>query len=139
VALVARYLADKSALARMAQPAVGERLGSLLNRQLIATCPLVDLEVLYSARGGPDYDKTLGRRRALELVEIDQRQADRAIEVQQTLASTGQHRLPIQDLLIAAAAESARLTLLHYDADYERIAEVTGQPHEWVAPRGSID
>ncbi|MCL4369147.1 MAG: VapC toxin family PIN domain ribonuclease, partial [Actinobacteria bacterium] len=50
----------------------------------------------------------------------------------------GQHRLPIPDLVIAAAAESADLTVLHYDADFERIAEVTGQAHDWVVPRGSV-
>jgi len=42
------------------------------------------------------------------------------------------------DLLIAAAAESARLTLLHYDADFDTIAAVTGQPIRWIAPRGSL-
>ena len=54
------------------------------------------------------------------------------------LAPKGHHRLPIPDLIIAAAAESAELSVLHYDADYERIAEVTGQPNEWIVPRGSV-
>jgi predicted nucleic acid-binding protein len=63
---------------------------------------------------------------------------DRAFEVQGLLADRGQHRLPIPDLVIAAAAESADLTVLHYDADFERIAEVTGQAHDWVVPRGSV-
>jgi predicted nucleic acid-binding protein len=138
VALVARYLADKSALSRLHQPSVAEHLGGLLQRGLVATCPLVDLEILYSARGR-EYTWVLAERRSLQSVDLDQRQADRAIEVQRELATTGQHRLPIPDLLIAAAAESAGLIVLHYDADYERIAEITGQPHEWVAPRGSLD
>jgi predicted nucleic acid-binding protein len=43
------------------------------------------------------------------------------------------------DLVIAAAAEAAALTVLHYDDDYDRIASVTGQPTEWVAPAGSLD
>jgi predicted nucleic acid-binding protein len=53
------------------------------------------------------------------------------------LAEKGQHRTPIPDLMIAAIAVTARAVILHYDADYERIAAVTGQPHEWVVPRGS--
>ena len=62
----------------------------------------------------------------------------RAIDVQGLLAGRGRHRLPIPDLLIAAAAESARMTVLHYDADFDAIAAVTGQDMEWVAPRGSL-
>jgi predicted nucleic acid-binding protein len=48
-------------------------------------------------------------------------------------------RPQVPDLIIAAAAELAGLTVLHYDHDFELIASVTGQPHEWVVPRGSID
>jgi len=35
-------------------------------------------------------------------------------------------------LIIAAAAEHAGLTVLHYDRDFDRIAENTAQPVEWV-------
>ena len=42
--------------------------------------------------------------------------------------------------MIAATAEVAGLTVLHYyDDDYDRISEVTHQATEWVAPRGSLD
>lgn len=50
----------------------------------------------------------------------------------------GPHRIPLPDLLIAAVAELNNLAVLHYDADYDRIASVTQQPSEWIAPRGSI-
>jgi predicted nucleic acid-binding protein len=63
---------------------------------------------------------------------------ERAIEVQGLLAARGQHRLPIPDLIIAAAAEAARMTVLHYDADFDTIASVTRQETEWVAPQGSL-
>lgn len=63
---------------------------------------------------------------------------DRAIEIQGELAKTGRHRIPLPDLLIAATAESADLVILHYDADFETLAEVTGQPVEWVVERGSV-
>ncbi len=56
------------------------------------------------------------------------------------LAERGEHRsVPIADLLIAAAAAAAGLVVLHYDRDYERIAEVTGQPVEWIVPAGTGD
>ena len=64
---------------------------------------------------------------------------DRAIEVQGELCDRGQHRgVPITDLIVAAAAEQAGLTVLHYDHDFDLIAEVTGQPTEWVVPRGTV-
>ena len=44
----------------------------------------------------------------------------------------------VNDLVIAAAAELTGLTLLHYDHDFDLIAEVTGQPTEWVVPRGTV-
>lgn len=54
---------------------------------------------------------------------------NRAIELQFALAERGQHRAPaIPDLLIAATAELAGLTVLHLDKDFELIAELTGQP-----------
>ena len=62
----------------------------------------------------------------------------RAVEVQGLLALRGQHRVPIPDLIIAAAAEHAEMVLLHYDADFDRIAAVTGQAMEWVVPRGLV-
>ena len=74
----------------------------------------------------------------LEEVSITPAVMGRAIEVQRALAAVGRHRVPIPDLIIAAAAESADLAVLHYDADYETIARVTGQPHRWVVPRGSV-
>ena len=63
---------------------------------------------------------------------------DLAIAVQHRLAQLGRHRMAIPDLLIAAVAEINDLAVMHYDADYDRIAEITGQSCEWVVPRGSI-
>lgn len=136
--LRARFLADKSALARMTHAVVEAHLRPLIEEGLVATCGIIDLEVLYSARSLVDYEAVLAERRALEEVPITPEVTARAMAVQHELARIGQHRLPISDLLIAACAEVAGLTVLHYDADYERIAAITGQPHQWVAPRGSI-
>jgi len=135
----ARYLADKSALARMPLASVGARLGPLIEAGEVATCAMVDLEVLFSSRNREEHESTrLRRRLAFENVPLTEAIFERAIEVQGELARTGKHRVPIPDLIIAAAAESAGLTVLHYDSDFDQIAQVTGQSVDWIVPRGSI-
>lgn len=107
----------------------------------LATCSVTDLEQLFSARSGAEHREwraDIGFR--FGVVPIDQSVLDRALDVQGLLADKGQHRAAsIPDLVVAAAAEHAGLTVLHYDADFELIASVTGQPVEWVVPRGSVD
>ena len=118
--------------------AVRARLEPLLVDGLVATCGIIDLEIGFSAQTAGVHRDVRRERRSLPRARIDDDVLDRALEVQGLLADRGQHRLPIPDLVIAAAAESADLTVLHYDADFERIAEVTGQAHDWVVPRGSV-
>ena len=138
MALSAQYLADKSALARFPVPAVEERLRPLLEEGLLATCAIVDLEVLYSSRGLTDYGAVLEERKSLDAAPITPEVMASAIELQHALAGRGQHRVPIPDLVISAAAHAAGLVVLHYDADFERIASVGGAAHEWVVPQGSV-
>ena len=65
---------------------------------------------------------------------------DRAVQVQDELAARSQQRgAKIAGLLIAAAAEAAALVVLHYDHDFDLIANVTHQPVEWILPAGSVD
>ncbi|MGA7172769.1 MAG: PIN domain nuclease [Candidatus Dormiibacterota bacterium] len=135
----ARYLADKSALARLQLDPVARRVGPLFLAGEVATCGIVDLELLFSARSRADYLDILLDRRSLPRAEVGEAQLERAVEVQTALARQGQHRgVSIPDLLIAAAAEAAGLTVLHYDQDFDLVATVTGQLCEWVAPRGSL-
>lgn len=137
--LTARYLVDKSALARMPLTPVRERLGPLIEAGEAATCAIVDLEVLYSARNAEEHRRIRARRElAYTRVPLEEGIFSRAIEVQGALAREGRHRLPIPDLIVAAAAEAAGLTVLHYDRHFEQIGAVTGQPMEWVVPRGSV-
>jgi predicted nucleic acid-binding protein len=73
-------------------------------------------------------------------VFITPRAEQRAREVQVELIRRGQHRaVSIPDLLVAAVAEIERLSVLHYDADFDLVAGITGQPVEWLLPRGSVD
>lgn len=137
---MATYLADKSALTRRdTRPEVRDVVEPLLLAGRIATCGIVDLELLFSAPNPTTYDELAEALRAMPRVPVSEAVVDRALAVQGQLASTSEHRsVPLPDLLVAACAESARLTVLHYDADFDRIAAITGQPVQWVVPRGSV-
>jgi predicted nucleic acid-binding protein len=134
------YLADKSALTRReTRPEVREIVEPLLLAGRIATCGIVDLELLFSATSPAVYGELASALRALPRVPVTETVVDRALAVQALLAKDSQHRaVPLPDLLVAACAESAGLTVLHYDADFERIAALTDQPVQWVVPRGSV-
>lgn len=137
----ATHLLDNSVLTRTGRQPVLARVEQLLDMGELATCSMTDLEQLFSVRSGAEHRE---RRNQIELryvrVSIDQRTFDRAVEVQGLLAERGQHRgASVPDLVVAAAAERAELTVLHYDADFDLIATVTDQPVEWVVPRGSVD
>lgn len=138
MALRARYLADKSALARFPVPAVGERLRPLMEDGEIASCAIVDLEILYSSRNLADYEAILEERTSFAPAPITPDVLSTAVDLQHELARRGQHRIPIPDLVISAAALWSNLIVLHYDADFERLAAVGGAPHEWVVPQGSV-
>lgn len=134
------FLADKSAVARRQTRAeVREALDPLLLEGKVAGCGIVELEMLYSASSPSNYRAAAKALRGLPRVPLDERCVQRALAVQAMLAERSQHRaVPLPDLLIAACAEQAGLTVLHYDADFERIAKLTGQPAQWIVPRGSV-
>ncbi|WP_419162437.1 PIN domain-containing protein [Candidatus Palauibacter sp.] len=133
------YLIDKSALSRIAHPSVQARLAPIIESGQAATCAIMELEVLYSTGNHEEHARARARRAlAYRQVPLTEVIFQRAIAVQGLLARRAQHRVPIPDLIIAAAAEAARMTILHYAADFDTIAAVTGQKAEWVAPRGSL-
>ncbi|MGH3275486.1 MAG: PIN domain nuclease [Streptosporangiaceae bacterium] len=137
---VARYLPDTSAWARIRHPVVHAAVAPLADRGLLGTCSIIDLEILYSARTGTEHEYFGEQRTAFDYFPMTDEIARRAIEVQGVLAQKSQHRsVSIPDLMIAATAERYALTVLHYDGDYERIAEVTGQATQWIVPRGTAD
>lgn len=134
-----RYLVDTSVLARARQDIVGDRLTALAQAGQLWTCGLIDLEVVYGSRAR-DVTEVIAERRALPEAPITTDVMYRALQVAGAMAASGLHRgaKPI-DLVVAAAAEAVGLAVLHYDDDYDRIASVTHQPMEWVAPAGSLD
>jgi predicted nucleic acid-binding protein len=102
---------------------------------------MVMLELFASARNGSDFDRMQEELDALHLYQIGQLQWGRAIQVYRELAHQGgahQRSVGHEDLLIAAAAETAGVELLHYDEDFDRIAAITGQPACWIVPKGSL-
>ena len=137
---MATYLADKSALTRRAtRPEVRAVIEPLLLAGRIATCGIIDLELLYSAPSKKTYLQLADALRGMPRVTVDDRVFDRALEVQAQLAAKSQHRaVSLPDLLVAACAEANDLVVLHYDTDFERVAKITGQPTQWVVPRGSV-
>jgi hypothetical protein len=137
---VATFLADKSALTRRdTRPEVRKVLEPLLLSGDVATCGIVDLELLYSSTSPIVYTALAAALRGMPRVTVEEADVERALEVQAMLARRSQHRaVSLPDLLVAACAEKAELTVLHYDADYERIAKLTGQQVRWIVPRGSV-
>lgn len=122
-------------------PSIAEEVVEALRRDDVATCDPVRLELLYSARGIDEFRGVRAELGAVHHVPVDQAIWDRALDVYELLAAQGgahQRQVSHPDLLIAAAAEAAGLPVLHYDEDYDRIGEATGQPMRWVRPRGSL-
>lgn len=134
------FLGDKSALTRReTRPEVREIVEPLVVAGEIATCGIVELELLYSATSPANYRKLAEALEGMPRVPTDEDCLTRAKEVQGMLAESSRHRaVPLPDLIVAACAEKAGLTVLHYDADFELIASLTGQAHQWVVPRGSV-
>jgi len=124
----------------MPQPTVAARLRPLIAVGAVATCGIVDLEVLFSARDARELAAVRAERDlAFERIDMTQADFDRAADVLLRLAQIGMHRaVSLPDLLLGAVAERARLTVLHYDKDFDTLAKATGQPTEWVAPAGSL-
>ncbi len=136
----AAYLADTSAFTRLSKPPASAAFAPLIAQGAVAICAPVMFELGYSARSLADHQAITERLDAFERVPVTDGDHRRAIALQQLLATRGQHRaLSLVDALVAAVAEARGLTVLHYDADFELVADVTGQPQRWIVERGSAD
>lgn len=133
------HLLDTSVLTRLSQPSVREAVEPLAVAGNAARAGITDLEIGFSARNAHEWDKLADSLSELRLVETTSEHMRRARRTQRLLAEQGLQGRKVPDLLIAAAAEQERLTLLHYDSDFGHIAMVTGQECEWIVPRGSVD
>ncbi|MDJ0769645.1 MAG: PIN domain nuclease [Ilumatobacter sp.] len=131
------FLLDTSVLTRLREPTIVRRIEELDGSGLARTT-MTDLEIGFSARSGDDWDRLSAAIGVFRRVDVEAHHFDRARQVQRALADGGLRGRKVPDLLIAAVAESASLTVLHYDADFDHISTVTGQPTQWIVDRGSV-
>lgn len=132
-------LLDTSVVNRLSELVVSDAVEDEIASGDAVLCAPVVYEVCFSARNPKHLAELRGALGAFPQVPIHQADFDRALDVQSELCRRGSHRaVSMADLLIAAAAEARGCIVVHYDADFERIASVTGQPVRWVVPRGSV-
>jgi predicted nucleic acid-binding protein len=136
----ARYLADTSVFARLTKAAVTVVFAPLVAQGQVAVCAPVVYELGFAARGPGDYQALTDRLAAFPTVPTTEGDHRRALETQAALAARSQHRgVSLVDALVAAVAEARGLAVLHYDADFELLAGVTGQHQQWIVPRGMAE
>jgi predicted nucleic acid-binding protein len=134
-----RFLVDTSVLKRLRHDEVRAVIEPLADRGELGRPSICDLEVGYSARNAAEWDELLTALDAFAQIETSAAHVARALQVQRLLAERSRRGRKIPDLLVAAAAEELSISVLHYDADFELIAEVTGQASQWVVPAGTVD
>jgi predicted nucleic acid-binding protein len=140
MAAVATHLADTSALARLRHPVVGAVLAPLIDAGVVATCGVIEFELGWATRGSAEFDQLrIDRDTGYEWLATHDEDWRRALDVQAALWRSGRMRaVGFPGLLVAAVAERERVTVLHYDGDYDLIAQVTSQSVRWVVPRGTV-
>lgn len=132
------FLLDTSVVNRLGRMQVRAAVEPLAAAGELARPSICDLEVGYSARNGDEWDQLVGALDAFDPVDTTAAHVRRALQVQRLLAQRSQRGRKIPDLLIAAAAEELDIAVLHYDADFDLIASVTGQRCQWVLPAGTV-
>jgi predicted nucleic acid-binding protein len=138
VALGPLHLADKSAWEQARyDKGARQRLHELRETGQLAVCLVSMAELLYSTRNAEELARVRLDLSTLNYLHMNPVAERHLVDIMAALALRGQHRTPIPDLMLAAIALAHSAVVLHYDSDYERIAAVTGQPHEWILPRGT--
>jgi predicted nucleic acid-binding protein len=136
---VITHLVETSVLTRLSKPEVRLALQPFVDVVTLARCTLTDLEIGFSASNADEWDLLQSLLAALVAIHVTPDIISRAKGVQKLLAAAGLKGRKVPDLIIAAAAELAGLTVLHYDHDFELIASITGQAQAWIVPRGTVD
>jgi predicted nucleic acid-binding protein len=137
-------LIDNSAWARLASPRLdatrAETVATWMGDLQLATSLPFLLETRYSARSGRERSAMMADLAKLPRVEIDKHIEAAALEAQRELAEIGHHRLPPADVMIAACAHVAGMDVLHYDSDYDLLAEHTSLSFrsEWLTQPGVL-
>jgi len=135
------FIADSSAWARAHHPRLRTAWAAALRSGQIATCPIVNLELLHSTRDGAGFDQLGADLAQLRDVPITRSVTNAALQAFRQLAHTQPlfHRsIKLPDLLVAAAAQDAGLGVLHYDEDFDTLAGVLNFESRWISRRGSL-
>jgi predicted nucleic acid-binding protein len=133
-------LLDNSAWARRRHSAVRERLARAMESGELAVCLPFLLEAGYSARSEADHRAIARRLALLARIGLSPEVEALSLDAQRQLSAVGHHRLPPSDIVIAACAHHAGTGVLHYDRDYDLIAQHTELScrGEWLAPAGTL-
>jgi predicted nucleic acid-binding protein len=132
------HVVDTSVLKRLGHPEVRAVVEPLAAAGRLGRPSICDLEVGYSARNADEWDELIDALDAFQSIETTAADVRRALQVQRLLAQASQRGRKLPDLLVAAAAETFDVAVLHYDADFDLIASITGQRCEWVVPPGTV-
>ena len=132
------FLVDTSVVKRLGAAEVRAVVEPLAAAGELGRPIICDLEVGYSARNGREWDQLVGALDVFVAVDTTAAHVHRALQVQRLLAERSRRSGKIPDLLVAAVAEELEVAVLHYDADFDLIASVTGQRCQWVVPAGSV-
>ena len=142
--LTVEVLLDNSAWARLDDVSLpqarAEEVADMIEQGRIGVCLPFLLDVGHSAHSGTDHSALMDELLGLPQFHIDERVEERALDIQSQLARVGHHRLPPVDVIVAAIADVNQLGILHYDGDYDLLAEKTDLcfASVWLAQRGSL-
>jgi predicted nucleic acid-binding protein len=134
------FLLDKSAheMARR-HPDARRTFETMAVTGVLATCAIVELEILYSSRNPADhrYLKTYLHQQCVWLETSDDT-LTAAVDLQEVMLAAGMHRKPIPDLVIAAVAQEHDAVVVHYDRDFDDITRVApGLRTRWIVAPGT--
>jgi predicted nucleic acid-binding protein len=137
-------LLDNSAWSRLLAGSVPQErrktVAAWIDQERLAVCLPFLLEAGHSARSASDHRELTRRLERLPRLALDGAVERVALDAQRELAAVGHHRLAPTDLVIAACAHLGGGGVLHYDRDYDLIAEHTRLDFEsvWLAEAGSL-
>jgi predicted nucleic acid-binding protein len=136
------WVVDTSAWARAQEPAIAQRWITAARAGELVACPIITLELLHDARNRDEVEGVSAALSALRQAPVTRTVTDAAIGAVRALAAAGadgNHRVPTADALVAAAAAERGFGVLHYDHDFDRLAQVLSFTSQWIAPAGSVD
>jgi predicted nucleic acid-binding protein len=133
-------LIDASARSRCRSPDAAARLRAFETSNTVATCPIVTLELLYSAKNAREFAEVELTESQTRPIQLTRSIVQAAIGALRGLSEKGDgyHRVKITDALIAAAAAESGADVVHYDRHFDRLSQVLEFESIWLAPAGTL-